>query len=276
MKAIIGKCCGYCRRIGSMKINKNGVQRGTRLVASLAVIGLLLAQMPVAALLGTPVLGQGQAIYTDPGDDDSGDFLGINGLAGKDITQAGLIAAVVYGAVHILSGGAEKAAVNAVAGGVSGSGTIAASSIITGNAKQPIWDNLSNDKNNRFTRFTKLAEINDVKGEPLRDKNSGPYTTFALTDTALQALPETDLAKLMDAKNKEANKQTMLRYVVRGKYTTKDLEKLESGFPLATVSGDTLIVTKNADGSVNVNGVPVLREDIDASNGVSHPINSVL
>ena len=68
----------------------------------------------------------------------------------------------------------------------------------------------------------------------------------------------------------------LLRHVVFGKYNVRDLEKLDAGFPLATAAGDTLTVSKNPDGTVNVNGIPVLREDIKASNGVSHPVGNVV
>ena len=80
----------------------------------------------------------------------------------------------------------------------------------------------------------------------------------------------------MDATGKTENQKVLLKHVVLGKYNVKDLEKLDSGFPLATASGDTVTVTKNPDGTVNVNGVPVMREDIKASNGVSHPVATVI
>ncbi|MBC8143746.1 MAG: fasciclin domain-containing protein, partial [Armatimonadetes bacterium] len=94
---------------------------------------------------------------------------------------------------------------------------------------------------------------------------------------AVAALPAADKTMLGDAvTNKAANQKILLKHVVFNKFTIRDLEKLDGGFPLATAAGDTLTLSKNPDGTVNVNSVPVIREDIKANNGVSHPVATVI
>lgn len=256
-------------------------RRGVRFVGSFALATVILGQMPLGALFNAPALGQAVAGYTDTGGDDSGDFLGINGLSNRDVAQAGVIGLAIFGIVTAIRGGAGDA--NAKAGSVdSPTGPVPTPGalpdpIVGGDEKLPIWDTLQADSAKRFVQFTTVTETNEVKETPLRDLQNAPYTCFAPTDAAVGSLAPADASMLMDAAtNKAANQKVLLKHVVFGKYNVRDLEKLDSGFPLATAAGDTLTVSKNPDGTVNVNGVPVLREDIKASNGVSHPVGTVV
>jgi hypothetical protein len=255
-------------------------RRGVRLFGSLALASVVLGQLPLGALLGSPALGQAVAGYPDEEPEEGGDFLGINGLSNRDVAQAGVIGLAIFGIVTAIRGGAGDA--SATGGGTSTPGapvTPAAlpDPLVTGDEKKPIWDTLRDDPEKRFAGFTDVTEKNEVKETPLRDLQNAPYTCFAPTDAAVSALPPADAALLSDAAaNKTENQKLLLRHVVFGKYNVRDLEKLDAGFPLATAAGDTLTVSKNPDGTVNVNNIPVLREDIKASNGVSHPVGTVV
>lgn len=256
-------------------------RRGVRMVGSFALASVILGQLPLGALFNAPALGQAVAGYTDTDEDDSGDFLGINGLSNRDVAQAGVIGLAIFGIVTAIRGGAGDA--GATGGNTPttpGTGTTPGTlpdPIIGGDEKKPIWDTLHDDGEKRFVQFTDVTEKNEVKETPLRDLQNAPYTCFAPTDAAIGALPPADASMLQDAAaNKTENQKVLLKHVVFGKYNVRDLEKLDAGFPLATAAGDTLTVSKNPDGTVNVNNIPVLREDIKASNGVSHPVGNVV
>ena len=270
-----------------MTTNNFWSRRGLRLTASLCVSGVALWALPVGSLLGSPSLGAGTSQYTNTTGDDSGNFLGVSGLSNRDVAQAGVIGLSIYGVIAAIHGGAGNA--SAAGTGAAGASTPAAvgtsasslpDPLVAGNDKEPIWDTLNGDGAKRFAQFTSVTSLNEVKENPLRDQQNAPYTCFAPTDAAISALPPDAVAKLTDtanlAANKSDNQKVLLKHVVIGKYNVRDLEKLDAGFPLATASGDTLTVTKNPDGTANVNGTPVVREDIRASNGVSHPIATTI
>ncbi|MBC7805890.1 MAG: hypothetical protein H7145_07040, partial [Akkermansiaceae bacterium] len=63
------------------------------MVGSFALASLVLGQLPLGALFSAPALGQAAPGYpdVDPDGEDSGDFLGINGLSNRDVAQAGVI-----------------------------------------------------------------------------------------------------------------------------------------------------------------------------------------
>ena len=257
-------------------------RRGIRLVGSFALTTVILGQLPLGALFNAPALGQGATIYTDTTEDNGGDFLGISGLSSRNAAQAGVVGLVLFGVASAIkkgngTGGAGAPGTGSGTGAGNATGAPGTNSLpdplIAGDEKKPIWDTLHDDSDKRFTQFTDVTEKNEVKETPLRDQQNAPYTAFAPTDAAIGALPTAESTSLMNAAdNKAANQKLLLKHVVFGKYNVRDLEKLEAGFPLATASGDTLTVTKNPDGTVNVNGIPVLREDIKANNGVSHPV----
>ena len=259
-------------------------RRGVRLAGSLAMATVVLGQLPLGALFNAPALGQSGVRYTDTTEDGSGDFLGISGLSNRDVAQAGVIGLTIFGIVTAIRGGAGSApaagtnpAGNIPAANAPGSVGALPDPILAGDEGKPIWDTLADDGKKRFVVFTDVTDKNDVKETPLRDQQNAPYTCFAPTDGAIGSLPAAEITLLGDAvTNKAANQKVLLKHVVFGKFMVRDLEKLDAGFPLATAAGDTLTVSKNPDGTVNVNSVPVLREDIRASNGVSHPVASVI
>ena len=103
-------------------------------------------------------------------------------------------------------------------------------------------------------------------------KNQGPYTVFAPTNDAFEALPEGTLQNLMKPENQGKLTNILAYHVVAGTMTASDLT---DGQTLTTVQGGTLKITKK-DGSVMVNGAEVGKADIKASNGVVHVIGKVL
>jgi transforming growth factor-beta-induced protein len=116
-------------------------------------------------------------------------------------------------------------------------------------------------------RFTTLAKaLTDAKlVETLQGK--GPFTVFAPTDAAFEALGKETLGKLT-----AEQLTTILKYHV----VAADLPStaLKAG-PVATASGLSAFVAIK-DGAVTVNDAKVTTADVKASNGVIHVIDKVL
>jgi len=100
---------------------------------------------------------------------------------------------------------------------------------------------------------------------------TGPFTVFAPTDAAFEALP----AGVLDAALADPNgllTQVLLYHVVAGSVLSSELM---DGMVVLTLQGSTVTVTI-ADGNVIINNALVTAADILADNGVVHVINAVL
>ncbi len=111
----------------------------------------------------------------------------------------------------------------------------------------------------------------------------GPFTVFAPTDAAFEALPEGTVDTLLMPENMEMLQKVLTAHVVPGTLTSEDLIAGvgSDGFNnLTTVSGDALSVNV-VDGVVMVhdesgNVYPVSTADVMQSNGVIHVVDGVL
>ena len=99
----------------------------------------------------------------------------------------------------------------------------------------------------------------------------GPYTVFAPTDAAFEALPEGLVDALLMPENKEVLTQILTYHVVAGEVMSTDIQPGD----VATVEGEDITITTE-DGGVQVNGATVSTADVEASNGVIHVIDEVL
>ncbi len=98
----------------------------------------------------------------------------------------------------------------------------------------------------------------------------GPFTVFAPTDEAFEALPEGLLDALLLPENKDALTSILTYHVVSGEVMAADV----TAGDVPTVEGSTIAIT--TDGGVKVNEATVTATDVDASNGVIHVIDTVL
>lgn len=103
-------------------------------------------------------------------------------------------------------------------------------------------------------------------------QSEGPFTVFAPTNEAFNALPEGTLEDLLKPENKEKLAGILKYHVVSGKVMSTDLE---DGMTTATVAGNEITV-KLADGNAMINDATVVSADVAASNGVVHVIDKVL
>lgn len=122
--------------------------------------------------------------------------------------------------------------------------------------------------------------VTAVQAADLEDtlRSDGPFTVFAPTDAAFQALPAGTLDALL-ADPQGALAPILTYHVVSGEVMAADVAGLD-GQAVTTVNGATFTV--NVDGgSVSLtdgagNRVNVVQTDVEASNGVIHVIDGVL
>ncbi len=103
-------------------------------------------------------------------------------------------------------------------------------------------------------------------------QGEGPFTVFAPTNEAFDALPAGELDRLLKPANKAELAKILKYHVVSGEIMSSDLT---NGQKAKTVEGGTLTVTINGK-TVKVNDATVVKADVPASNGVVHVIDRVL
>lgn len=104
-------------------------------------------------------------------------------------------------------------------------------------------------------------------------QGEGPFTVFAPTNAAFDALPAGTLDTLLMSENQADLRAVLAYHVVPGAYTAADLT---SGMTLETVSGQTITVTTSEGGVTLNDSATVATADVMTSNGVVHIIDAVL
>jgi uncharacterized surface protein with fasciclin (FAS1) repeats len=100
-------------------------------------------------------------------------------------------------------------------------------------------------------------------------KGMGPFTLFAPTDDAFAKLPRARIEALL--KDKEQLTALINLHVIRGMILANDLKPQDS----ESIQGGKLTFAENGSG-FTVNGAKVSRQEIEASNGVIHGIDTVM
>lgn len=98
----------------------------------------------------------------------------------------------------------------------------------------------------------------------------GPFTVFAPTNAAFDALPEGLVEKLLLPENKEVLVAILTYHVVAGKVMAADVKAGD----VASVQGEN--ITIDTASGVKVNTANVTATDVAASNGVIHVIDAVI
>jgi uncharacterized surface protein with fasciclin (FAS1) repeats len=113
------------------------------------------------------------------------------------------------------------------------------------------------------TALTEAGLVETLQGE-------GPFTVFAPTNEAFDALPEGTVESLLA--DIPALTDVLLYHVVPGNVMAADVVNLDTA---DTVQGTAFDITVE-DGAVMVNDAEVIITDIQAANGVIHVIDAVL
>lgn len=103
-------------------------------------------------------------------------------------------------------------------------------------------------------------------------KGEGPFTVFAPTDEAFDALPEGAVDDLLKPENKEKLQAVMTYHVAPEKLMAEDVMAQDS---VTTVQGQDLKLSTDGH-EVMVNDATVVKGNIEASNGIIHVIDGVL
>ena len=114
--------------------------------------------------------------------------------------------------------------------------------------------------------LTTLATL--LSGATVPLSGPGPFTVFAPDDDAFAIV---DLASLQ--RDPELLAHTLEHHVVAGALPTSALTRASTVSPLY---GDPLPIEVASDGRVVVGGVPIVRPDLPAANGVVHVVTGVL
>jgi uncharacterized surface protein with fasciclin (FAS1) repeats len=115
------------------------------------------------------------------------------------------------------------------------------------------------------TAVSEAGLVDTLQGE-------GPFTVFAPTNAAFDALPEGTLDTLLSEDGSEQLTSVLTYHVVPGEFAAADLA---DGATLTTVNGETITVT--LDGGVTLNeDVMVVQADVMTGNGIVHVIDGVL
>jgi uncharacterized surface protein with fasciclin (FAS1) repeats len=111
------------------------------------------------------------------------------------------------------------------------------------------------------------------RAELIRTLNAtGPYTLFAPTNEAFEALPNGVIEDLMKDENKSQLLNILNNHVVAGRLTASNLQ---DGSILKTLGGEQLKVTKRDD-NIMINGAEVIMANAQSDNGIIHVVNKVL
>jgi uncharacterized surface protein with fasciclin (FAS1) repeats len=115
--------------------------------------------------------------------------------------------------------------------------------------------------------------------------SAGPFTVFAPTNEAFNALPAGTVDNLVKPENKETLTKILTYHVVAGRMTSSDLMKaIKAGkgkATLKTVQGETLTAMMKGPKTIELKDekggiATVTIADVMQSNGVIHVINKVL
>ncbi|MDY7020622.1 MAG: fasciclin domain-containing protein [Cyanobacteriota bacterium] len=121
------------------------------------------------------------------------------------------------------------------------------------------------------SRFSTLATALKSTGLLEKLQEGGPFTLFAPTNEAFEALPEGTLESLMQPENSEQLTKILQHHVISGEVTSDELSSGE----VETAAGSSVNVDVGSD-SVTVGDAKVIDSDISTENGVVHVIDKVM
>ena len=160
--------------------------------------------------------------------------------------------------------------------------TFAQTKMVGGAAMYPSKNIVENAMNSKD--HTTLVAAVKAAGLVSTLESKGPFTVFAPTNEAFNALPKGTVDNLLKPENKEKLISILTYHVVPGKLSSQDLMKMvkENGgkAALKTVEGENLFVWMKdnqlmlSDEKGNMARITIA--DVNQSNGVIHVINKVL
>ncbi len=162
------------------------------------------------------------------------------------------------------------------------SNTFAQTKMVGGATMYPTKNIVENAMNSK-DHTTLVAAVKAAGLVPTLE-SKGPFTVFAPTNEAFDALPAGTVETLLKPENKAKLTSILTYHVVAGKLSSKDLMKMvkeQMGkATLKTVEGENLYVTMKGHHLTitdeNGGTAEITIADVNQSNGVIHVINKVL
>ena len=134
------------------------------------------------------------------------------------------------------------------------------------------------DTANAAGNFTTLTQALEAAGLVETLKGPGPFTVFAPTDEAFEALPEGQLDELLADPTGDLA-QILQFHVVEGEVPAADVLGMD-GQPVQTLQGAEFTVEVDGENVVLVDGagnrINVVQTDVAATNGVIHVLDGVM
>jgi uncharacterized surface protein with fasciclin (FAS1) repeats len=142
---------------------------------------------------------------------------------------------------------------------------------VSHNAPQTIYAKISSDQQYSFlTAAVNKAGLVDA----LNGGGKAELTLFAPTNAAFQAAGFNNIGDLAKIPVSDLTK-ILLYHVLPSKVEASQIPQA-SNTPVTTLNGQSVFATRTADGKVFINGVSVIKANIQCTNGVIHSINRVL
>lgn len=115
-------------------------------------------------------------------------------------------------------------------------------------------------------------------------KEEGPFTVFAPTNSAFEALPKGTVEKLLKPESKDVLSNLLTYHVIAGNFQATDIlaaiKKDGGNFVLKTLSGATLTASIKDGNVILIDGTSniatIITTGLKASNGVIHIIDKVV
>jgi uncharacterized surface protein with fasciclin (FAS1) repeats len=102
----------------------------------------------------------------------------------------------------------------------------------------------------------------------------GPLTVFAPTDAAFRKLPKGTVENLLKPENREQLRAILAYHVIPSRIAAKDVP--HKATLVGTLNPQNKVQAVRRGGEVRVDGVRVVKADINTDNGVIHVIDQVL
>lgn len=160
--------------------------------------------------------------------------------------------------------------------------TFAQTKMVGGAAMYPTKNIVENAINSK-DHTTLVAAVKAAGLVPTLE-SKGPFTVFAPTNEAFDALPAGTIETLLKPENKEKLTSILTYHVVSGKLSSMELWKMAKAHngkaTLKTVEGENLYITTKGKKLMvtdeNGGTAEITIADVNQSNGVIHVINKVL
>jgi uncharacterized surface protein with fasciclin (FAS1) repeats len=128
-------------------------------------------------------------------------------------------------------------------------------------------------------QFAMLLKAADAAGMTTALQGPGPFTIFAPTDAAFQALPAGTVERLMKPENKQELAKVLGYHLLTGRLTSTDVSKTVGDgtkkAAVATAINAPVTLSKGENGLM-VNDAHIVQADVKADNGVVQVIDKVL